>query len=237
MRQGRDKGVKGLNADLGKGFLGGLAHGVTAVAESLNQGAIVDQIGNLAQSGGSSDAPRAVATAEISIEASRAPEKSHIAIVGRLLLDRVKGIYGGGPIALTVGLDAGADDYLTKPFAIKELLARIRSMTRRQPELSDSVLKFGNLSLDRSDYELAGPDGSTKLANKEFQIMEMLMTNPGQVISTERFLEKIWGYDTDAEVNVVWVYISTLRKKLASLGTSVQIKAARGVGYSLEDKA
>ncbi|MBQ1370860.1 MAG: winged helix-turn-helix transcriptional regulator, partial [Clostridia bacterium] len=74
-------------------------------------------------------------------------------------------------------------------------------------------------------------------ANKEFQIMEMLMTNPGQVISTERFLEKIWGYDTDAEVNVVWVYISTLRKKLASLGTSVQIKAARGVGYSLEDKA
>ena len=67
--------------------------------------------------------------------------------------------------------------------------------------------------------------------------MEMLMTNPGQVISTERFLEKIWGYDTDAEVNVVWVYISTLRKKLASLGTSVQIKAARGVGYSLEDKA
>ena len=135
------------------------------------------------------------------------------------------------------GLDAGADDYLTKPFAIKELLARIRSMTRRQPELSDSVLKFGNLSLDRSDYELSGPDGSTKLANKEFQIMEMLMTNPGQVISTERFLEKIWGYDTDAEVNVVWVYISTLRKKLASLGTSVQIKAARGVGYSLEDKA
>ena len=67
--------------------------------------------------------------------------------------------------------------------------------------------------------------------------MEMLMTNPGQVISTERFLEKIWGYDTDAEVNVVWVYISTLRKKLANLGTSVQIKAARGVGYSLEDKA
>ena len=135
------------------------------------------------------------------------------------------------------GLGLGADDYMTKPFSTKELLARVRAMTRRQPELSDSVLKFGNLSLDRSDYELAGPDGSTKLANKEFQIMEMLMTNPGQVISTERFLEKIWGYDTDAEVNVVWVYISTLRKKLANLGTSVQIKAARGVGYSLEDKA
>jgi len=136
-----------------------------------------------------------------------------------------------------VGLDAGADDYLTKPFAIKELLARIRAMTRRQPELSDSTLKFGNLSLNRADYTLSGPDDSTQLANKEFQMMEMLMSNPGQVISTDRFLEKIWGYDSDAEVNVVWVYISTLRKKLTALGTSVTIKAARGVGYSLEDKA
>ena len=89
----------------------------------------------------------------------------------------------------------------------------------------------------RQNIQTKKEEVATKLANKEFQIMEMLMTNPGQVISTERFLEKIWGYDTDAEVNVVWVYISTLRKKLASLGTSVQIKAARGVGYSLEDKA
>lgn len=136
-----------------------------------------------------------------------------------------------------VGLDAGADDYLTKPFAIKELLARIRAMTRRQPELSGSTLTFGNLSLNRADYTLSGPADSTKLANKEFQMMEMLMSNPGQVISTERFLEKIWGYDSDAEINVVWVYISNLRKKLVSLGTNVSIKAARGVGYSLEDKS
>ncbi|MCQ2486899.1 MAG: response regulator transcription factor [Clostridia bacterium] len=133
------------------------------------------------------------------------------------------------------GLDAGADDYLSKPFNMKELLARIRSMTRRQPELTGSVLEFGDLKLGRSDYEMTGPNGSTKLANKEFQMMEMLISNPGQVISTDRFLEKIWGYDTESEVNVVWVYISTLRKKLVSLGTSVQIKASRGVGYSLED--
>ena len=136
-----------------------------------------------------------------------------------------------------VGLDAGANDSLTKPFAIKELLARIRAMTRRQPELSGSTLTFGNLSLNRADYTLSGPEDSTKLANKEFQMMEMLMSNPGQVISTERFLEKIWGYDSDAEINVVWVYISNLRKKLVSLGTNVSIKAARGVGYSLEEKS
>lgn len=133
------------------------------------------------------------------------------------------------------GLDAGADDYLTKPFKINILLARIRSMMRRQPELSNNVLTFGDLSLNRADYELKGPDGAIKLANKEFQMVEMLMNNPGQVIPTERFLEKIWGYDSESEVNVVWVYISTLRKKLAGLGTKVQIKAARGVGYSLEE--
>ncbi len=137
---------------------------------------------------------------------------------------------------VVAGLDAGADDYLTKPFKINILLARIRAMTRRQPELSNTVLQFGDLQLNRSDYELSGPESAVKLANKEFQMMEMLMDHPGQVIPTERFLEKIWGYDSDAEINVVWVYISTLRKKLAALGTHVNIKAARGVGYSLEEQ-
>lgn len=135
------------------------------------------------------------------------------------------------------GLDAGADDYLTKPFKINILLARIRAMTRRQPELTNTVLTYLDLELNRSDYEMSGPKGSLRLANKEFQMMEMLMDRPGQVIPTERFLEKIWGYDSDSEINVVWVYISTLRKKLASIGTKVQIKASRGVGYSLEEKA
>jgi len=133
------------------------------------------------------------------------------------------------------GLDCGADDYLTKPFASKELLARIRSMTRRQPELRDAVLQFGGLSLDRTSFTLSGCGGALRLASKEFQMMEMLMENPGQVIPTERFLEKIWGYDSETEINVVWVYISGLRKKVAGIDGKVQIKAARGVGYSLEE--
>lgn len=132
------------------------------------------------------------------------------------------------------GLDAGADDYLPKPFASKELLARIRAMTRRQPALQDTDLHCGNVSLSRTDYTLTGPGGTVKLANKEFQMLEMLMANPGQVIATERFLEKIWGYESEAEINVVWVNLSSLRKKLASAGADIHIKASRGLGYSLE---
>lgn len=132
------------------------------------------------------------------------------------------------------GLDSGADDYLTKPFATKELLARIRAITRRQPDLTDATLHFGDLALERSTFALSGPQGSVRLAGKEFQMLEMLMSNPNQVIGTERFLEKIWGYDSDAEINVVWVNLSGLRKKLQAIGSSVRIRAARGVGYQLE---
>ena len=132
------------------------------------------------------------------------------------------------------GLDCGADDYLTKPFATKELLARIRAMTRRQSDLTDNKLTAGKITLDRSTCELKGPEGSFRLASKEFQMLEMLMANPGRLINTERFMEKIWGYDTDVEINVVWVYISYLRKKLTSVGADVAIKASRNMGYSLE---
>ncbi|MCR4668231.1 MAG: response regulator transcription factor [Clostridia bacterium] len=135
------------------------------------------------------------------------------------------------------GLDSGADDYLTKPFAMKELLARIRAMTRRQPELTGNTLTFCDLSLRRSDFTLAGPGGEIRLGGKEYQIMEMLMANSGRVIPTERFMEKIWGYDSDAEINVVWVNISGLRKKLEQLGAHVLIKASRGVGYYLAEAA
>ncbi len=133
------------------------------------------------------------------------------------------------------GLDCGADDYLAKPFAIKELLARIRAITRRQEVTTDSVLTFGGISLNRATYEVSSAKGSFRLANKEFQMLEMLMVQPGQVIPTERFMEKIWGYDSDTELNVVWVYLSYLRKKLAQLDDTVQIKASRGLGYSLEE--
>lgn len=134
-----------------------------------------------------------------------------------------------------LGLDSGANDYLTKPFDAKELLARIRAMTRPQGEQLDSKLRIGNIVLDRSTFELSSANGSFRLANKEFQMMEILMANPHDLISTERFLEKIWGYDSDIETNVVWVYISYLRKKLSALYADVQIKSQRNAGYSLED--
>lgn len=133
-----------------------------------------------------------------------------------------------------LGLDTGANDYLTKPFSTPELMARIRAMTRSQTVQTNSCLAFGNITLDQSTFELASPAGSFRLAKKEFQMMELLMCNPRQLIPTERFLEKIWGYDSDVELNVVWVYISYLRKKLAALHADIQIKATRNAGYSLE---
>ncbi len=132
------------------------------------------------------------------------------------------------------GLDAGADDYLTKPFATKELLARIRAITRRGQDTTDAVLTFQNITLNRSTYTLSSPSGEFRLGNKEYQMLEMLMVRPGQIIPTERFMEKIWGYDSEAELNVVWVYLSYLRKKLTALDAKVQIKVARNLGYSLE---
>lgn len=133
------------------------------------------------------------------------------------------------------GLDAGANDYLAKPFHSKELLARIRAMTRVQTGQTSSILKMGNVTLNRAAFELSTSKGSFRLANKEFQMIELMMSNPGVLISAERFMEKIWGYDSETEINVVWVYISYLRKKLAALQADIQIKVTRSVGYSLEE--
>ena len=125
------------------------------------------------------------------------------------------------------GLDSGADDYLTKPFVIKELLARVRSMTRRQTTFTSNVLELGKVSLSKYTFELSTEKDKVRLSNKEYQMMEMLMRNPGNVIQTEQFLERIWGYDSDSEINVVWVNISYLRKKLKALDANEQIKATR----------
>ncbi len=133
-----------------------------------------------------------------------------------------------------LGLDSGANYYLTKPFDSKELLAALRAITRSHTEV-DSRLTFGNISLDRSTFELSSPSGSFRLANKEFQMMELFLSNPRRIISAERFMEKIWGFDSEVEIHVVWAYVSYLRKKLTALGATIRIKASRNAGYSLEE--
>lgn len=132
-----------------------------------------------------------------------------------------------------LGLDSGANYYLTKPFDTKELMATLRAITRTQTEVSGK-LSFGNVTLDRSTYELSSPKGRFRLANKEFQMAEMLLSAPRQIIPAERFMEKIWGFDSEAEINIVWTYISYLRKKLSALEADIAIKSTRNIGYSLE---
>lgn len=134
-----------------------------------------------------------------------------------------------------LGLDTGADDYLTKPFNTQELLARIRAITRRRSEILENRLKFGDIVLDRLTFELISKKNKVLLTSKEFQIMEMLMVNQNQMIPSERIMEKVWGYNSDVENNVVWTYISYLRKKLRLLESTVDIKSVRNIGYVLED--
>ena len=136
-----------------------------------------------------------------------------------------------------LGLDSGANDYLTKPFAPQELLARLRAMTRGKSMESSTILHMGNIQLNRTTFELSSPSGSFRLTNKEYQMMEMLMMNQRQLIPTERLMEKIWGYDSEADIHVVWVYISYLRKKLTTLKADIQIKVSRNAGYLLEEIA
>jgi len=132
------------------------------------------------------------------------------------------------------GLDHGADDYLTKPFAVPELLARLRTMLRRKTEgRSENQILMSNLKLDVSNSEIVTSSGKEFLGNKEFQMMEMLMLNKDQYISADRLFERIWGYDSEADMSVVWVNVSNIRKKLKKIDANVEIKAKRNVGYRL----
>ncbi len=133
------------------------------------------------------------------------------------------------------GLDAGADDYLPKPFASSEFLARVRALVRRSDSYASSTLTFGNVTLDCGRYQLSTPGGAVRLNNKEYQLMELFLRHPRQVFSSEHLMEKVWGLDAEAEIDVVWTYIGFLRKKLKQLDGNIELKTIRGAGYALEE--
>ncbi len=133
------------------------------------------------------------------------------------------------------GLDAGADDYLPKPFAAAEFLARVRALTRRSEAYTPSVISLGNTNLDCNQYMLSVSEQSIRLNNKEYQLMELFLRHPNQVFSSEHLMEKIWGLDCEAEIDVIWTYIGFLRRKLKQLDANIEIKTIRGAGYSLEE--
>ena len=132
------------------------------------------------------------------------------------------------------GLDAGADDYLPKPFDAAELLARVRAMLRRRDAFVPDVISFGDLTLDKGSYELRCGSSSVRLTGKLYQLLQLFMENPRQLFSVQQLMDRVWNWDSEAEINVVWVNISQLRKKLAELGSTVEIRVHRGAGYSLE---
>ena len=132
------------------------------------------------------------------------------------------------------GLDAGADDYLPKPFATGELLARVRAMLRRKDNFVPDLLRFGDLVLNRSTYEIAYNGIAQSLSGKEFQVMEILMQQPGMIVTAEQIITHIWGWETDVDTSVVWVHISNIRKKLDALSAPVAIRFVRNAGYILE---
>ena len=135
------------------------------------------------------------------------------------------------------GLDAGADDYLPKPFNGRELLARIRAMLRRRETYVPDVIAWEDLQLDKSSCELRCGGNTVRLTGKMYQMMELFMEHPNQLFSVQQLMDRVWGWESEAEINVVWVNISQLRKKLNELGTETEIRVHRGTGYSLEKQA
>ena len=161
---------------------------------------------------------------------------SYDAVVLDVMMPQVDGLTAKADIDDRVaGLDAGADDYLPKPFSSQEFLARVRALLRRRPSYVQEQLSFGDLTLDTGSCLLTCGSHSMRLGGKEFQILELLLRNTGVILSAATFLERIWGFDSDTEMNVVWVHIAYLRKHLASIYSRVTIQSIRGVGYTLED--
>ena len=134
------------------------------------------------------------------------------------------------------GFNAGADDYLPKPFDPDELLSRVRAILRRSEAYQPTVLTYGDVTLDPTTGLLSCGGQSLRLSGREFQVMELFMRSPRMVLSADRIMERVWGWDSDAEINVVWVHISNLRKKLKAIGSHVTIRANRGLGYALEEE-
>lgn len=131
------------------------------------------------------------------------------------------------------GLNSGADDYITKPFSTEELLARIKALLRRKDNFTGNLLTYNDLSLDRNSYKLIKGSNEIALGKKEFQILEMLMLHPEKTLEKERFIEKIWGFDSEAEYNTIEVYVSFIRRKLTAIGSTTEIRSIRSVGYTL----
>ncbi len=135
-----------------------------------------------------------------------------------------------------LGLNLGADDYLPKPFSTSELIARIKALARRNETYTEDVIKIGNMSLDINRFEIRVGKNVAKLNNKEFQLMELFASHPGYVFSSEHLMEKIWGLDSDSNIDVVWTYIGFIRRKMKNIGADVEIKTIRGAGYTLENQ-
>ncbi|MGN0315894.1 MAG: response regulator transcription factor [Fusicatenibacter sp.] len=164
---------------------------------------------------------------------------------GMEVLQRIRKEKSGVPIMMltakaeiedrVAGLEAGADDYLPKPFATREFIARVKALVRRNGSYTDHILSFGNVKLDCNRYELSAGEKSVRLNNKEFQLMELFLGHPHLVFSSEHIMDKVWGQDSEAGMDVVWTYVGFVRRKLKQLGADIEIRTVRGAGYSLEE--